>query len=388
MALIESGIREKKLKTGKAVFELRLSKRGSLPYSKSWPTLAEAQKDKRRILTLIDGGENPGNRKNETGLEAVIAEYFLLVPDIPQSKQSTLNRLDATMGHLKMSQLTHVKVAEMISIMLKTKIPPQAAKKKDHYLYNSEERFYAPATVRQFYYVLKKVAEWHGVRYVYDLQKYAFDKHTVPSGWEKPRERRLEAGEEEKLLAAISKSYVNQAEWRCLILWAIESGLRAQELLQTKWQDVNWEQRYIYVRKEIVKTRTDRQVPLSLRAIEILREHEKTKQATTDRIFWQWQNSATAGKAFRVIVKNAGFEERFTLHDLRHEAVSRLFERTTYSLPEIATITGHRDYNTLLKYAHLRPANAAEKMEKRQEGKVEISLAEYEELLASRAQTK
>ncbi len=36
-------------------------------------------------------------------------------------------------------------------------------------------------------------------------------------------------------------------------------------------------------------------------------------------------------------------------HDLRHEAISRLFERGL-SVPEVGPISGHRDYRMLFRY--------------------------------------
>jgi integrase len=38
-------------------------------------------------------------------------------------------------------------------------------------------------------------------------------------------------------------------------------------------------------------------------------------------------------------------------HDLRHEAISRFFERGL-SVPEVALISGHRDLRMLLRYTH------------------------------------
>jgi integrase len=38
-------------------------------------------------------------------------------------------------------------------------------------------------------------------------------------------------------------------------------------------------------------------------------------------------------------------------HDLRHEAVSRFFEKGL-NMPEVAAISGHRDPRMLMRYAH------------------------------------
>ncbi|KVF06046.1 integrase [Burkholderia vietnamiensis] len=46
-------------------------------------------------------------------------------------------------------------------------------------------------------------------------------------------------------------------------------------------------------------------------------------------------------------------------HDLRHEATSRLYERTTLSDIQIAKITGHTDPKVLMRYANLRGSDLA-----------------------------
>lgn len=38
-------------------------------------------------------------------------------------------------------------------------------------------------------------------------------------------------------------------------------------------------------------------------------------------------------------------------HDLRHEAISRFFERGL-SVPEVALLSGHRDARMLFRYTH------------------------------------
>jgi integrase len=46
-------------------------------------------------------------------------------------------------------------------------------------------------------------------------------------------------------------------------------------------------------------------------------------------------------------------ELRLHFHDLRHEGISRLFEMGR-SIPQVACVSGHRQWNTLKRYAHLR----------------------------------
>jgi integrase len=46
----------------------------------------------------------------------------------------------------------------------------------------------------------------------------------------------------------------------------------------------------------------------------------------------------------------------FHFHDLRHEAVSRLFEKG-FNVVEVSTISGHKELRMLQRYTHLRAAD-------------------------------
>ncbi|MES0055179.1 site-specific integrase [Mesorhizobium sp. M0078] len=51
----------------------------------------------------------------------------------------------------------------------------------------------------------------------------------------------------------------------------------------------------------------------------------------------------------RLIVRSGLIDLHF--HDLRHEAISRLFEKGL-TIPEVGSISGHRDIRMLMRYAH------------------------------------
>jgi integrase len=63
-----------------------------------------------------------------------------------------------------------------------------------------------------------------------------------------------------------------------------------------------------------------------------------------------------SGNALRLAwerVKTKAGIENLRFHDLRHEAISRFFEKGL-SVPEVASISGHRDLRMLQRYAHAR----------------------------------
>ena len=45
------------------------------------------------------------------------------------------------------------------------------------------------------------------------------------------------------------------------------------------------------------------------------------------------------------------FIEGVRFHDLRHEAISRMFD-TGMTVPQVASISGHRTVSMLFRYAH------------------------------------
>ncbi len=49
-------------------------------------------------------------------------------------------------------------------------------------------------------------------------------------------------------------------------------------------------------------------------------------------------------------------------HDLRHEVISRFFEKGL-SVPEVALLSGHRDYRMLFRYTHLRAEDIVKKLD-------------------------
>ena len=51
-------------------------------------------------------------------------------------------------------------------------------------------------------------------------------------------------------------------------------------------------------------------------------------------------------------------KSQLQIHGLRHEAIE-----CGLSLPDVALISGHRDYRMLLRYTHLRPENLVAKLD-------------------------
>jgi integrase len=168
------------------------------------------------------------------------------------------------------------------------------------------------------------------------------------------RDRRLLPGEEAKLFAACSNSRATML--LPVVRFAIETGMRMGEILSLEWRYVDMAQRVATLPD--TKTGDARQVPLStaaLAAIASLPRHFKD-----GRVFWKWTRADSLENTWRRAVKSAGIED-LRFHDLRHEAVSRLFDLDLYPM-EVAAISGHRTLQMLKRYTHQRAAELALKI--------------------------
>ena len=156
----------------------------------------------------------------------------------------------------------------------------------------------------------------------------------------KPRDRRVGKDDIDTLMDAISHSKVTYL--KPLILIAIETGLRQGELVKLMWSDVDLDSRLLKVKD--TKNGEDRVVPLSNKALVILQSLPRLGATVFNASHSSLQN------AWKRLIKRSGlFDLHF--HDLRHEAISRFIERGL-TIPEAASISGHKTQSMLLRYAH------------------------------------
>jgi len=131
--------------------------------------------------------------------------------------------------------------------------------------------------------------------------------------------------------------------------FAIETAIRRGEIVKLTWAQVHVAEGHLLLPRTMTKNRKPRLVPLTLRAQRIL----ATLPRVSDRVFATNANSVKL--AFRRALERARCTD-LRLHDLRHEATSRLFERTTLRETEIGYVTGHTDARMLQRYYNKRPA--------------------------------
>ena len=160
------------------------------------------------------------------------------------------------------------------------------------------------------------------------------------------RDRRLKAGEFERLMAACKQC--RNPHIKPIIILAVETAMRRGEILAIRMRDIDFERERLHI--PISKNGRSRVIPLPSIAKSILENSATDMRAGEAEVF---PVSANALRLSWERIRNRAGLPDLHFHDLRHEAVSRLFEQGK-TMPEIAAISGHRDFRMLARYAHVR----------------------------------
>ncbi len=120
-------------------------------------------------------------------------------------------------------------------------------------------------------------------------------------------------------------------------LLAIETGMRAGEIVNLTWKNVHIDERYVHVIDS--KNGYSRDVPLTRRAIEIIEQLRGVDEESVFKV-----TSGNRDTLFRNARDRAMIED-LHFHDSRREALSRLAPKM--DVLQLARISGHRDLRVL-----------------------------------------
>ncbi|MDT0501604.1 MULTISPECIES: site-specific integrase [unclassified Halomonas] len=167
------------------------------------------------------------------------------------------------------------------------------------------------------------------------------------------RDRRPTADELEALLVHTKHNRaLRRIRYHDLIRFAVESAMRLDEICSLRWEDVDLEAGTVIIRLRKHPTqKRDQEVPLMGESQGII----EAQPRVDDRVFPY--GSESVGNGFRRICRHLEIED-LHFHDLRHEGISRLFERG-YQIQEVAMVSGHRDWGSLRRYVNLKAGDLA-----------------------------
>ncbi|OMW08633.1 integrase [Burkholderia pseudomallei] len=180
------------------------------------------------------------------------------------------------------------------------------------------------------------------------------------------RDRRLHPDEIQAIIDA-----TESLDLRDFIRLAVATGMRRGELASLRWESIDLARRTAHL--PVTKTDSPRTVPLSTDAVTILHARRVAQcvapfNVTSDALTRAFCRAVQ--RARKLYVSTCAVLDRpidsnwligIRLHDLRHEATSRLFEKGLNPM-EVASITGHKTLSMLQRYTHLRAEDLAKKL--------------------------
>jgi integrase/recombinase XerD len=167
---------------------------------------------------------------------------------------------------------------------------------------------------------------------------------------------------EKKLPTILSKQEINKLisvtkniNHRLIIQLGYSSGLRISEIINLKWQDIDFDRNIIHIKK--AKGKKDRIVMLSLKVKNNLIDFTLKKEGyvfITNRKNKYSQRSIQ--KIIEIASVKASLQKKITPHTLRHSFATHLLENGT-DIRFIRDLLGHSNIKTTLIYTKVSNIN-------------------------------
>ena len=180
----------------------------------------------------------------------------------------------------------------------------------------------------------------------------------------KGRDRRLVGDEEQRLLEACEAYSNPMLAW--IVKLALYTGMRHSEIVNITRSQVNLLKRTVYLAD--TKNGSSRTVPLTTKAVEVLREaiNHPIRPIDTELLFFGQPGRDGLRRPYAINRRWTDMLKELDIkglrfHDLRHEATSRFVEAGLSDL-EVSSITGHKSMQMLKRYTHLRTESLSDKI--------------------------
>jgi len=342
-----------RLQSGK--WQARIQRKGFTPISKCFINKTDAIRWSRQIESDMDRGSYAArNEAESTTLQESLSRY---------RKEVTPHKKGIKVEGYKLGMMRRSKLAKMSLANIRS---TDIAKYRDERI-----KVVAANTVKNELNTLSAVFECVRLEWGINITNpvRGLKRPPAPPG----RNRRLYQGEQEKLIASCIKSRA----WylHCIVVLAIETGMRLGEMAGLRYTDIDLEAQTAYLHD--TKNGESREIPLSTRAkaaLQAMPTHISGKvfPVDVDSIKTSYSSAVKRARtAYEKESREAGIPEEtinsdpmltnLRFHDLRHEAVSRLFERGLNTI-EVSTISGHKTLAMLRRYTHLRAADLVGKL--------------------------
>ena len=312
-------------------FQAQVRREGAKPISKTFTLKKDADVWVRSIEARIDVGEVNVTAPKTLTLRDLLVRYSAEITPEKKGRNQEQRRIN----RLLRDQISDCRLSQLSSTVM--------AEFRDRRVHDGIRAAQIDLILIRHCIKLARL-EW-GV----NMLSNPVEGIRIPNGIMR-RDRRLKEGEYE-LLQDAAEQCQNPYIWNC-IDFAIETGMRRSEILSILWVNVDLDTRIVVLPD--TKNGSKREIPLTTKATQILHRLPRDE----DRAFAT--NDYTIRHGWDRLAKRAGIIG-LRFHDLRHEAVSRFFEMGL-SVPEVAAISGHKDYRMLASYTHVNAKNLAQKI--------------------------
>ena len=157
--------------------------------------------------------------------------------------------------------------------------------------------------------------------------------------------------EEVEQLAFVAVDVFDRPDLADALVFSAYTGVRQGELLKLKVSDIDWMMRCVWVGgKAHLKTKGKdcRAIPITDRVEDLLRNRCEGSHPQATLFGRDWTNKDQLYGAFKKVRKQAGFNEDYVWHSLRHSFATWLGEVTHPR--QIMELMGHKQIETTLRY--------------------------------------
>lgn len=319
------------VKRGPYQWQVKIRRKGWPKQAKTFEAHDDAARWARKIESEMDDGVFVSRKEAETTtLDEALDRYRREKTPYKKGAAQESNRIEL------------FKRSELASRFLSTIRSTDIAQYRDQRLAQGK----SPYTVNNELILLSSLfnvahREW-GMESI-DNPVSKVSRPKLPAG----RDRRLQPGEEEKLLGALSRTL------KPIFRLALETAMRQGELLALERKHVDLARRVVHLPE--TKNNEARNVPLSTVAVSVLKSLPHRIDGNVFGV-----GGSHVSRTFRETCEKLKIED-LRWHDLRHEACSRLFEKGLNPM-EVASISGHKTLQMLKRYTHLRAEDLAKKL--------------------------
>ena len=320
-------------------YQAQVRVKGHTPQSKSFLTKAAADAWCRRIESSMDNGSWIDTRESrsvliESIVDDLVYSYERFGLEVAGPKLGQLNQIKEYFTGVSIHDMTVDDVLDFAAFRRQT---------------------ICASTLQTQMYYLKQAIENSRIKTEQPVVDMAIDelkKKKIIMGSQR-RDRRLEEGEYEALMDEAAGHWIGPA-----IDLAIESAMRQGEIHALKWSDIDEKKgviRLLRKDKHAETGQTKSVIPLLKGVREAL--------LRAQNVFGQGPNLIPAKRAasisdkFAKMTKKLGIED-LRFHDLRHEGISRMFERGM-RVEQVRVVSGHRTLDQLSRYINLRAEDLA-----------------------------